>query len=123
MVRTDWDGIARARRFVQRLHEIAPSALEPALPPVLDRDPYRSAWANVQVALGAAPPAERERLGRVGDELDAKLGDLGLPPESAEAARRAVRAILARPWLETDESFEFVYQPFEALLPPATLAE
>ncbi|HET7599506.1 MAG TPA: hypothetical protein VFK09_04405 [Gemmatimonadales bacterium] len=120
-MKTAWDGVALARRFVQRLRELPPDRLAPALPPMLDRDPYRSAWTNVQVALGAAPPADRERLQRTAAELDAELLKGPLPPDLRETARRAVRAILARPWLETDESFRFVYQPFEAIIPPATL--
>lgn len=40
------------RDFVERLSRVDPATLPYALPPVLDRDPYLSAWTNVQAALG-----------------------------------------------------------------------
>jgi hypothetical protein len=39
----------------------------------------------------------------------------------AEAARRAVRALLARRWLTTPESFTFVFEPFESVIPLTSL--
>lgn len=118
---TAWEEVALARRFVQRLAELAPEAVHPAVPPALDRDPYLSAWTNVESALGAAPPADRERLERVLAELDGTLARLALPPMMAEAARRAVRGLLARRWLEVEESLRFVYEPFESLVPLSSL--
>ncbi len=44
-----------------------------------------------------------------------------LTAEVKEAARRAVRALLARPWLLTPESFKFVYEPFETFIPADSL--
>jgi hypothetical protein len=57
-----WAGAAVARRFVQRLSELDETVLRQAVPPVLDRDPYLSAWSNIQAALGNAPAADRARL-------------------------------------------------------------
>jgi hypothetical protein len=44
-----------------------------------------------------------------------------MSPVLAEAARRAVRALLARRWLTTPESFTFVYEPFESVVPLTSL--
>jgi hypothetical protein len=87
----------------------------------LDLDPYLSAWTNVEAGLGNAPPAERERRLAVAAELDRELRSIDLAPDMKEAARRAVRALLARPWLLTPESFKFVYEPFETLIPADSL--
>jgi hypothetical protein len=57
----------------------------------------------------------------VAAELDSELQRMDLGPEMKEAARRAVRALLARPWLLTPESFKFVYEPFETIIPPDSL--
>jgi hypothetical protein len=57
----------------------------------------------------------------VAAELDRELRSMDLTPEMKEAARRAVRALLARPWLLTPESFKFVYEPFETLIPADSL--
>lgn len=113
--------ITLARRFVERLRELPPDVLAPAVPPLLDRDPYLSAWTNVEAALGNAPPPERERLQAAAQQLDAKLVELTLAPEMHEAARRAVRALLAWPWLEVPESFTLVYEPFETAVPVSAL--
>lgn len=89
----------------------------PALPPLLNVDPYLSAWTNVESVLENAPSPERERRLAVAAELDGEIRRMDLTPEMKEAARRAVRALLARPWLLTPESFKFVYEPFETLIP------
>jgi hypothetical protein len=60
---------------------------------------------------------ERERRLGVAADLDRNIERMNLGPEMKEAARRAVRAILMRPWLLTPESFKFVYEPFEAIIP------
>ena len=44
----------------------------------LDRDPYLSAWTNIQAALGAAPVLDRERLQGLCVELDARIAALPL---------------------------------------------
>lgn len=93
----------------------------PALPPLLDVDPYLSAWINVESALGNSPAPERERRLAAAAELDRELRGMDFTPEMKEAARRAVRALLARPWLVTKESFKFVYQPFETIIPVDSL--
>jgi len=108
---------------VQRLSGLSQRDRQPALTPILDRDPYLSAWTNVQAALGAAPFNDRMRLQALLQELDAKIDSVGLQPSLGEAARRAVRALLAQPWLLTPESLTFVYQPFESVIPLATLEE
>jgi hypothetical protein len=117
MWETAWAEAALARRFVERLTQIPAELLRPAVPPSLDTDPYLSAWANVQAALGAAPPIDRDRIGALTTELDARLVGLPVAPEMAEAARRAVRALVARRWLATPESFTFMYEPFESVIP------
>jgi hypothetical protein len=91
------------------------------MPPMLDRDPCLSAWINVEAALGNAPPTDRERDHALAEELDRELGALPLGPVMAEAAHRVVRALLARRWLNTPESFTFVYQPFESVVPLSSL--
>lgn len=115
------DDIRAARRFLERLAGLPDAFRRPALPPLLNVDPYLSAWTNVESALGNAPARERERRLAVAAELDRELGGMGLVPEMKEAARRAVRALLARPWLLTPESFKFVYEPFETLFPVDSL--
>ena len=114
---TAWAEAAVARRFVERLSTLSPRERHPVLAPVLHRDPYLSAWTNVEAALGNAPPADQQRLGRLLTELDEEVEALDMLPGMREAARRAVRALLARPWLMTQESFTFVYQPFETSIP------
>jgi hypothetical protein len=115
------DDIRAARRFLERLAALRQALRRPALPPLLDVDPYLSAWTNVEAALGNAPTPERERRLAVAVELDRELRSMELAPEMKEAARRAVRALLARPWLLTPESFKFVYEPFETLIPADSL--
>jgi hypothetical protein len=44
-----------------------------------------------------------------------------MSPTMAEAARRSVRALLARRWLITPESFTFVFEPFESVVPLSSL--
>lgn len=121
MWETAWQEAALARAFVERLGQVPAELMRPAVPPVLDRDPYLSAWTNVQAALGNAPEADRERVGALANELDQQLSALSLGPVMAEAARRAVRALLARRWLMTPESFDFVFQPFGSLVPLSSL--
>lgn len=116
-----WAEAAVARRFVERLEGADRAALRPGVPPVLDRDPYLSAWSNVQAALGSAPALDRERREQLLEELDARIARLDLAPELAEAARRAVRALLARRRLLTSESLTFVYEPFESIIPLTSL--
>ncbi len=113
----DGDDIRAARRFLQRLAELPETFRRPALPPLLNVDPYLSAWTNVEAALGNAPSPERERRLALAAELEGAIRGMGLTPEMKEAARRAVRALLARPWLLTPESFKFVYEPLETLIP------
>jgi hypothetical protein len=115
------DDIKAARQFVQRLAGLPETFRRPALPPLLNVDPYLSAWTNVESALGNAPPAERERRLAVAAELDGEIRRMDLTPEMKEVARRAVRALLARQWLLTPESFKFVYEPFETLIPVDSL--
>lgn len=110
-----------AREFVDRLARLEPAALRPAVPPVLDRDPYLSAWTNVEAALGTAPAPDRDRIEALLPELDARVEQLETGPTMREAARRAVRALLARRWLLTEESLTFVYEPFESLVPVRSL--
>jgi hypothetical protein len=121
MWETAWAEAALARRFVQRLGQVPMGVLRPMVPPVLDQEPYLSAWTNIQAALGNAPPVDRERADTVADELDRELAGFALPAAVAEAARRAVRALLARRWLTTEESFTFVYEPFESVVPLTSL--
>ncbi len=54
------DDIRAARRFLH-LARLPETFRRPALPPLLEVDPYLSAWINVEAALGNAPPRERER--------------------------------------------------------------
>jgi hypothetical protein len=75
----------------------------------------------VEAALGNAPEPERERRRLVAAELDRELQRINLGSETKEAAQRVVRALLARPWLLTPESFKFVYEPFEILIPVDSL--
>jgi hypothetical protein len=113
--------VAAVERFLRRLGDLAPAELEPAVPPVLNRDPYLSAWTNVEAALGNAPPEMRSRLVAAAEIADARLRTLELPPVLGTAARRAVRALLVRTLPGTDESVALVYQPFETLVPLASL--
>jgi hypothetical protein len=115
------DDIRAARRFLQRLDRLPEEFRRPALPPLLDVDPYLSAWTNVESALGNAPAPERERRLTAAAELDREVRAMDLTPEMKEAARRAVKALLARPWLLPPESFKFVYEPFETLIPADAL--
>jgi hypothetical protein len=115
------DDIKAALRFVQRLAGLPEAFRPPALQPLLTVDPYLSAWTNVEAALGNAPPPERERRLAVAAELDGAILRMDLTPEMKEAARRAGRALLARPWLLTPESFKFVYEPFETAIPVDSL--
>jgi hypothetical protein len=116
-----WQEASLARRFVERLGQVPPDLLRPAVPPVLNRDPYLSAWTNVQAALANAPQADRERIGALAEELDQQLSGLRLSPDVAEAAQRAIRALLAQRWLLTPESFTFVFEPFESVVPLRSL--
>jgi hypothetical protein len=120
---TAWAEAGLARRFVQRLAAAGVNDRRPALAPILDRDPYLSAWTNVQAALGSAPPDERARVESLLAELDAALERVDMLPSLREAARRAVRALLAQRRLLTRESLTFVYQPFESAIPLASLGE
>jgi hypothetical protein len=115
------DDLAAARRFVERVAVLPRELRYPVLPPLLNAEPYLSAWTNVEAALGNAPAPERERRLTLAAELDREIQRFDLAPELREAARRAVRALLARPWLLTPESFKFVYEPFETLIPPESL--
>jgi hypothetical protein len=108
---------------VERLAELDPAERYPALPPVLDRDPYLSAWINVKAALGNATDADQDRMTALLTELDARLNALDMPSSFREASRRAVRALLARRWLLTEESLAFVYEPFESSIPLDSLNE
>jgi hypothetical protein len=117
-----WAEAAVARRFVERLSKVGAAELWPVLPPMLHRNPYLSAWTNVEAALASAPASDRTRQETLLAELDERLDSLDLPPSLREAARRAVRALLARRWLLTDESLGFVYEPFESMIPLASLA-
>jgi len=117
-----WAEAAVARQFVQRLTELGPAALRPAILPLLDRDPYLSAWINVEAALGAVPAGDRDRVTSFLEELDAKVEALDITPSLREAARRAVRGLLAQRWLLTPESLTFVYEPFESIIPLSSLA-
>ena len=118
---TAWAEAAVARQFVKCLSELGLADRRPALAPILDRDPYLSAWTNVEAALGTAPARDQERLKALLAELDAQVGALDMAPGLREAARRAVRALLARRWLLTQESLTFVYEPFESAVPLTSL--
>ena len=120
---TAWNEAAVARRFVQRLAVLAPGDRRPALAPVLDHDPYLSAWTNVEAALGQAPEADRARARGLLAELDAELERIDMLPSLRQAARRAVRALFAQRWLLTAESLTFVYQPFESVIPLSSLGD
>jgi hypothetical protein len=115
------DDIRAAGQFVRRLEALPEASRQPALPPLLSVDPYLSAWTNVEAALVNAPEPERERRRLVAAELDRELQRINLGSETKEAAQRVVRALLARPWLLTPESFKFVYEPFEILIPVDSL--
>ena len=116
-----WAGAAVAREFVGRLSKLAPAVLRQAVPPVLDRDPYLSAWTNIQAALGAAPGIDQARIRELLIELDGQIESLNLHPSLAEAAKRAVRGLLARRWLLAEESLTFAYEPFESVIPLTSL--
>ena len=115
------DDLAVARRFVERLAALPAEFRHPVLPPLLDVDPYLSAWSNVEAALGNAPEPERKRRLKLAAELDRRIGEIDLAPAVRSAAARACRALLARPWLAPPESLKFAYEPFEALIPPESL--
>jgi len=117
-----WAEAAVVRRFVERLAQLNPAELEPVVRPVLQRDPYLGAWTNVQAALGNASEADRGRFAALLAELDSQLVRLPLSPDVAEAARRAVRGLLARRWLLTETSLQFIYEPFESLIPLNSLS-
>lgn len=118
-----WAEAGVARRFVQRLSQLSARDRRPALPLLLDSDPYLSAWINVEAALGSVPDADRGRLRELIAELDAELDHVDILPSFREAARRTVLALLARRWLLTPESFTFVYEPFEKVIPLTSLSE
>jgi hypothetical protein len=118
-----WAEAGVARRFVQRLSQLSARDRWPALPLLLDSDPYLSAWINVEAALGSVPDADQGRLRELIAALDAELDHVDIPPSLREAARRTVRALLARRWLLTPESFTFVYEPFEKVIPLTSLSE
>jgi len=115
------DDLAVARRFVERLATLPDESRHPVLPPLLDVDPYLSAWSNVEAALGNAPEPERQARLKLAAELDRRIGEIVLEPPVRAAARRASRALLARPWLTPPESFKFVYEPFQISIPPESL--
>ena len=118
-----WAEAGVARRFVQRLSQLSARDRRPALPLLLDSDPYLSAWINVEAALGSVPDADRGRLRELIAELDAELDHVDILPSFLQAARRTVLALLARRWLLTPESFTFVYEPFEKVIPLTSLSE
>ena len=118
-----WAEAGVARRFVQRLSQLSARDRRPALPLLLDSDPYLSAWINVEAALGSVPDADQGRLRELIAELDAELDHVDILPSFREAARRTVLALLARRWLLTPESFTFVYEPFEKVIPLTSLSE
>lgn len=120
---TAWAEAGLARRFVQRLAAVGLGDRRPALAPILDRDPYLSAWTNVEAALGNAPADDRARVDSLLTELDAALEQVEMLPSLREAARRAARALLAQRWLLTRESLTFLYQPFESVIPLTSLGE
>jgi hypothetical protein len=91
------------------------------LPPLLDVNPYLSAWSNVEAALGNAPEPERQACLKLAADLDRRIDEIDLQPPVREAAHRASRALLARPWLTPPESFKFVYEPFAISIPPESL--
>jgi len=115
------DDLAVARRFVERLATLPDEFRHPVLSPLLDVDPYLSAWGNVEAALGNLPETERERRLKLAAELDRRISAIDLAPAVRSAAGRASRALLARPWLTPAESFKFVYEPFEISIPPESL--
>jgi hypothetical protein len=116
-----WAEARVARQFVQRLSELSARERRPALGPVLDQDPYWSAWSNVEATLAGAPDPDQARLRELIAELDAELERVDMVPSLREAARRAVRALLVRRWLLTPESLAFVYEPFESIIPLTSL--
>jgi hypothetical protein len=120
---TSWAEADLARRFVQRVTGLSPGDRRPALSPMLNRDPYLSAWMNVEAALSGASSDDHARLAALIAELDAALDDTDMLPSLREAGRRAVRALLAQRWLLTPESLTFLYEPFESAIPLASLAE
>jgi hypothetical protein len=118
---TAWAGAAVARQFVRRLAEVDPAVLRQAVPPVFDRDPYRSAWTNIQAALGTAPADDQVRIQDLLVELDRQIESLSLAPSLQESAKRATRGILVRRWLLAEESLTFAYEPFESVIPLTSL--
>ncbi|HZB26972.1 MAG TPA: hypothetical protein VE282_00300, partial [Gemmatimonadales bacterium] len=69
----EMDDIEAARRFVERLAQLPEAVRRPALPPLLEVDPYLSAWINVESTLGNASAPEQERRLGVAAELDRKI--------------------------------------------------
>jgi hypothetical protein len=118
-----WAEAGVARRFVQRLAQLSARDRRPVLPLILDSDPYLSAWINVEAALGSVPEADQGRLRELMAALDAELDHVDMLPSLRAAAGRTLRALLARRWLLTPESFTFVYEPFEKMIPLASLSE
>ena len=117
-----WAGAAVAREFVRRLSDLDPAVLRQAIPLALDRDPYLSAWTNIQAALGTAPAIDQARIRDLLSELDGQIDALPLDPSVAEAAKRALQGLLVRRWLLAEESLTFAYEPFESVIPLASLA-
>ena len=117
-----WAGAAVAREFVRRLSDLDPAVLRQAIPLALDRDPYLSAWTNIQAALGTAPAIDQARIRELLSELDGQIDALPLDPSVAEAAKRALRGLLVRRWLLAEQSLTFAYEPFESVIPLASLA-
>jgi hypothetical protein len=96
--------------------------LRQAIPLALDRDPYLSAWTNIQAALGTAPAIDQARIRELLSEFDGQIDALPLDPSVAEAAKRALRGLLVRRWLLAEQSLTFAYEPFESVIPLASLA-
>ena len=70
----DSDDLRAALKFVERLRTLPESFRRPALPPLLNVDPYLSAWTNVEAAMGNAPARERELRLIAAAELEGELG-------------------------------------------------
>ena len=118
---TAWAGAAVARQFVRRLAGVDPAVLRQVVPPVFDRDPYLSAWTNIQAALGTAPADDQVRIQALLVELDSRIESLSLAPSLQESAKRATRGLLVRRWLLAEESLTFAYEPFESVIPLTSL--
>ena len=118
---TAWAGAAVARQFVRRLAGVDPAVLRQVVHPVFDRDPYLSAWTNIQAALGTAPADDQVRIQGLLAELDSQIESLSLAPSLQESAKRAIRGLLVRRWLLAEESLTFAYEPFESVIPLTSL--